>query len=268
MRLLTGLWDTHAHLDDPDADQAEILRQIDELPDLLGTVVAGYGPERFVASRALVAARPGRIQRTLGLHPWWLADRNPLDREQGWRLLLAELELEPKLGCTVAVGEIGLDRQLKLRLPLDEQIAWFERGLRLAGEVGLPVVLHVVGWYGHALEVLRRVGAPHGGVVHRWSGPPELVPEFERVGLHVAFALEPRENPDKRRACVRAVSPERLQIETDWPFAGLTYPQAWVAMVNLLERMAQWREEPAEALAERLAANARTLYRIRPTSAA
>ena len=91
----------------------------------------------------------------------------------------------------VAVGEIGLDRRYRDVLPLEVQLAWFRRGLELARTRGLPVVLHLVGWHGHALELLRALPPP-GGVVHRWSGALELVTLMSLgVSRNSSTALQP-----------------------------------------------------------------------------
>lgn len=264
MRLSLGvsdppLYDSHAHLDDPDIDTAALIAQMPALlaRGWLGTLIPGYAPDRHALARALIREVP-QVVRAVGLHPEALARMaDEAARQQAW------LEFESELGAprVVAVGEIGLDRRYKDVLPLVEQLAWFRRGLVMARSRGLPVVLHLVGWHGHALELLRELPPP-GGVVHRWSGSLELVAPYQDAGLHIALALEPRENPLRRQAIAAAVRADRLLIETDWPFGELDYPQAVTAMAGLLATLTVWRAEPAAELAARLVANARAVYRI------
>lgn len=249
------LYDSHVHLDDPAWSVEQILDELSNFGELDGAMTAGYGPERFAASRAICAGDP-RVERSLGLHPWWLAGQSPAQRDQGWRALLAELDRGP----AVALGEIGLDKGLRTRLSLDEQLHWMERGLRLARDLELPVVLHIVGWYGRAMELLRRLGGPWPGVVHRWSGPVELVTDFAALGLHISLALEPRSDLVKRAELARAIPRERLLVESDWPFGELTYPQAAVATRKLAEQIAEWRNELPDDLLKVVRQNARSLY--------
>ncbi len=239
-------FDSHAHLDDPDFPVAATLQALAALPHWRGTLSAGYGPERFAASREACAI-DRRVRRSLGLHPWWIAEHNSVDREQGWQLLLAELDEHG----AVALGEIGVDKTRQGLQSGDDQQAWLERGLRLAKDRKLPVVLHVVGWHGRALAALRAVGGPWRGVVHRYSGSPELVRDYTALGLHVSLALEPREVEAKRAAIAQAVPPQKLLIESDWPFGALDYPQALLATWQLAERVATWRGEPVEQLLAR-----------------
>lgn len=256
------LYDSHAHLDDPDWPVEAMLAELRGLEGWDGALTAGYGPERFAASRAICAGEP-RVVRAVGLHPWWLAAQAPAQREAGWQALVDELA---QIGV-VALGETGLDKGLRARLDLATQLAWMERSLRLARDRGLPVVLHVVGWYGHALALLRRLGGPWPGVVHRWSGPAELVADFVALGLHVALALEPRSDPARRAAVARAVPAGRLLIESDWPFGDLTYPQAAAATLALAAEVAEWRGEDAEGLLRQVRRNGRSLYLEAPAAA-
>ncbi len=265
MRLqpLNAPWlDSHAHLDDPDEPPSRLHDALQRLVDAgwPGALTAGYGPERLARSRELAQRWP-MLRRAVGMHPEYLA-RLPDDaaRVRAQDALIAELG-HPSV---VALGEIGLDRRYKEVWPLPQQIAYLEAGLRLAQASGLPVVLHLVGWYGHALAALRRVGVPHGGAVHRWSGPLELVPAFEALGLGVAMALEPRENPEKRRQLAQTIAPDKLLLETDWPFRNLRYDDAVHQMAALGAQVAEWRAEPVDALQIRLAENARRLYHLAP----
>jgi TatD DNase family protein len=249
------LYDSHVHLDDPSWPVEQMLGELSNLTELDGAMTAGYGPERFAASRAICAGDP-RVVRSLGLHPWWLAGQTPAQRDQGWQALLDELDDGP----AVALGEIGLDKGLRARLSLEDQLHWMERGLLLARERELPVVLHIVGWYGRALELLRRLGGPWPGVVHRWSGPVELVADFAALGLHISLALEPRSDLTKRAALARAIPRERLLVESDWPFGELTYPQAAVVTRKLAEQIAEWRNDHPEDLLKIVRQNGRSLY--------
>jgi TatD DNase family protein len=259
--MTRDLFDHHAHLDDPGVDAGELVAQLQALADQgwPGALVPGYGPERYHAVRALIQAVP-QLTRAVGMHPEVLAGlADEPARERAWELSLAELE-QPRV---IAIGEIGLDQRYKRVFPLALQLGWFRRGLELARSRELPVVLHLVGWHGHALDLLKQV-PPIRGVVHRWSGSVELAGPYQDAGLHLSMGLEPRETVEKRQATARAVHPDRLLIETDWPFLELTYPQALGAMAQLLDSLAEWRQEPRADLAARLVRNARAVYGTPP----
>ena len=78
------------------------------------------------------------------------------------------------------------------------------------------------------------------------------------------ISLEPRENLQKRQALARAIAPDKLLLESDWPFLELQYDEAVLQMTQLGMQIAQWRDEPVDELATRLAQNARNLYHFAP----
>ncbi len=262
MFALTPWLDSHVHLDDPDEPEPRLHAALQQLVTngWPGALTAGYGPERLARSRALAEAWP-QIRRAVGMHPEYLA-KLPDDatRQQAHVAMRAELA-HPSV---VALGEIGLDRRYKDVWPLAAQIAYLEAGLLDARAHELPVVLHLVGWYGHALAVLQRVGVPFGGAVHRWSGPLELVPAFEALGLGIAMALEPRENLANRALLAQRIAADKLLLETDWPFLDLPYDVAVDHLAALGAQVAAWRAEPVAALQIRVAENARRLYHLAP----
>lgn len=261
--MLLGL-DHHVHLDDPDIQPEALLRELRALNGWQGALTAGYGPERFAHSRWLCAQEP-RIVRSVGLHPYWLAEHahDPDRLEAGWQGLLSELD-QPGV---IALGETGLDRTRRDLIPLEAQLQWLERQLKLAADCRLPLVLHLVGLHGHALPVLQRF-APLQGAVHRFSGSREVAAAYQALGLHVSLSLEPRVDANKRAALARSIAADRLLLETDWPFLNHTYPEALQLLQDLLAEVALARGVAPAALAAQLADNARAAYRWAPPAAA
>ena len=258
--LALPLFDSHVHLDDPDlvADGAlDALWTGAEAGGLVAAVTAGYGPERD--QDAIATLRAGRpLWRAVGLHPWWLAAaQDDAARDRGL------ITLQEQLGGpgVVALGEIGLDETRKRALGLDGQRAYFRAALQIARRVDLPVVLHIVRWHGHALEVLRDVPPP-GGVVHRYGGPAELVTPLCALGMHLSLCTDALRRPERFAAVARAMPADRLVVETDWPLDERPWADALVELRELVVAIAGWRAESAETVAARAVANARRLYRL------
>lgn len=110
-----------------------------------------------------------------------------------------------------AIGEVGWHRGFSHRDALADA------HIELARERDLPVILHVVGAHGHALERLRRHRHLRG-VVHAYSGSRELVREYVALGLHVSIGPSVLgESARKVHAACVEVPEERLLIETDAP---------------------------------------------------
>lgn len=253
-----GWFDSHAHLDDPAWPAEAVIAALRSLPEWTGAVTAGYGPERWLQARQVCAADP-RVVRAIGLHPWWLAEHGENERQAAWAQVLAELDADRTI-C--AIGEAGLDKNRKDLMDAASQRRWFALALAEARRRDLAVVLHVVGWHGHALQVLGELGGRWRGVVHRFSGSPAVAAQYQQMGLCISAALEPRGDPAKQAAVAATVAAEHLMIETDWPFLDLDYPQAVARMAALAKTIAEARGTTAADLAALNFANCRRVFRL------
>ena len=219
-----------------------------------GFVVAGVDPGGWARQRALAAEVPG-VRWTAGLHPWVAARTDSLPEGA----LAACFEGEhPACG----VGETGLDAHFVPRDTLDRQAGWFRVHLALARDLGRPLVLHVVKAHGRALEQMRPF-APLRGMVHAFSGGPELAADYLRLGLHLSLAGPvARPGARKLRAAAAMIPADRLLLETDAP----DQPPPGVdrneprELLTVAKAVALVRKEPAEQLLARSTALSCALF--------
>ncbi|MCA9540423.1 MAG: TatD family hydrolase, partial [Myxococcales bacterium] len=203
-------------LDSPafDADRAAVLARA-RAAGVGGFVLAGVEPAAFAGQRTLAAREPGMVW-TAGLHPQVAAELDAPARKAALDALPAAF-----VGANPAraVGETGLDRHFVPKATLPGQTEVFRAQLAFARERNLPVVLHIVGAHGPALDVLRRDGLPAaGGMVHSFGGNAELVREYVALGLHLSFAGPvARAHAPRLHEAARATPADRLLIETDAP---------------------------------------------------
>jgi TatD DNase family protein len=197
-------------------------------------VVPGVDAAHDAASRALADGR--RVIAAAGLHPWYLPAADALNAA------LSALAERAVGAC--AIGETGLDKGRRAG-PKDVQEAAFLGQIALAESLDLPLILHVVRRHGAALELLD--GFPHGGMVHDFGGPAELVPAWVDAGFFLSISPRRRD-----LGFVRAIPPERLLVETD-DFG----PDA---LGPLVRRLAIELGTTPSALAAQTAANARRLF--------
>ena len=206
------LVDSHCHIDLPefDADREAVVARAREA-GIAEMLIVGEVDEKGGLDRALKVAEGLGQPVTAGVHPHqaWLAGEPTYDAIRG---LARE-------GRIVAIGEIGLDFHYDYS-PRDTQREVFRRQLRLAREVGLPVVVHTREADGETAALLESEGAAQtGGVVHCFTGGPELARRALALGFYVSFsgiATFPRSETIQQVA--REVPEDRLLVETDAPF--------------------------------------------------
>jgi TatD DNase family protein len=197
--------DTHAHLDLPifDADRDEVLARARAAG--VTCIVPAVRPSTWDA--VIAVGQPF----ALGVHPQVVPE---LSEDE--RVLACDADALAKAidgrGC--AVGECGLDGGTGERA-LQEEI--FRAHLRAARTLGLPVIVHVLRAHDAAPRILREEGVL-GGVMHSYSGGPELVPVYAGLGLACSFA-GPITYGNARRPieAAKLVPAELLLAETDAP---------------------------------------------------
>ncbi len=248
--------DTHCHLDMPafDGDRDAVLARAARA-GVEAIVVPAIRPATWGRLVPLARAAGPRVVLAFGAHPQVV----PQLGDDEWRAL-ADGRLAAALAGAVAVGECGLDRATG-----DHPAQ--ERALRLqvavARELGLPLLVHVLGAHDVAPAVLRDAGAAAvGGIMHSYSGPAALVPAYRDLGFAFSFA-GPVTYANARRplAAARAVPAELLLAETDAPdqapvpHRGRRCEPAFV--VDIVAGLAAARGEDPAAVAALTAANAR-----------
>lgn len=202
------LIDTHCHLDDP--------ALLSRLPEVLAAaaqagvarfIVPGVGPDGWLAIAALAREAKG-VYAAFGLHPMHAG------------LYAAGLlaDLARMLPGAVAVGEIGLDYALQ-KVPREMQQEAFRGQLRLAVGQGLPVLIHCHRAFQDLLRILREEGVERvGGVMHAFSGSPEVARECVRLRLYISVAgTVTYENAVRPVEVVRQISLDHILLETDAP---------------------------------------------------
>jgi TatD DNase family protein len=213
--VASGLIDTHCHLDaaEFDADRPAVVAAARAAG--VGTIVVPAVERANFGAVAAVCREYADCLPAYGIHPLFV-DRA---READLDVLRATLRREP----AVAVGEIGLDGFVAER---DEalQTFYFVEQLKIARDLGLPVLLHVRRAVDGVLKQLRRIGVP-GGIAHAFNGSRQQADEFIRLGFALGFGgamTQPRAT--RIRELAASLPLAAIVLETDAP----DIPPAWL----------------------------------------
>jgi TatD DNase family protein len=85
--------------------------------------------------------------------------------------------------------------------------------------MGKPVNIHIRKAWDALIHILKRIGKlKASGLIHSYSGSPDMIPVFEKYGLYISFsgaAIHP--NSQKGINGLKKISPNRFLLETDSP---------------------------------------------------
>ncbi len=253
------LVDSHCHIDMPefDEDRDDVVARAREA-GLVEMLLIGGVDEHAGQRRALDVAERLGLPATAGVHPHEarVADEATYDELRG----LA------RDGRIIAIGEIGLDFHYD-HSPRGVQREVFRRQIRLAREVGLPVVVHTREADAETAEILEQERAAEtGGVIHCFTGGLELAKRALAIGFHLSFSgivAFPRAEAIQQVA--RECPADRLLVETDAPFLappphrGRRNEPAFV--VEVARKVAALRGASPAALDEAVRRNYARLFR-------
>lgn len=255
--------DSHAHIDgeDFDADRDEVVARA-RAAGVRAILNVGTGdPHGGALERGVaVSERYEGVYAAAGVHPH---DARLYDDAAERRL--RELLRGPRV---VALGEVGLDFHYD-NSPREVQREVFARQLRLARELGLPVIIHSREADDETTEVLRAeyAGAERGGVMHCFGGGPALAEGALSLGFYISFAGNVTfKKAENLREVAREVPQERLLVETDCPYLapvplrGRRNEPAHV--VETARFLAALRGVEAEELGRATAENFARLFRL------
>lgn len=244
--------DSHCHLADPafsaDLEAVVARARAAGVSRALCVLDAGDAAEAAQAER-LAEVWPD-CHFAVGVHPHVARDFvGRLDRFEAW--VREALRARP-VAC--AIGEIGLDYHHDLS-PREVQRELFRAQVRLARDLGLPVVVHTREAEADTISILQEEGRGEiRGVFHCFSGSADLASAALDLGFAVSFAgiLTFPDAADLRKVAA-TIPADRLLIETDCPYLapaphrGRRNEPAWV--VRVLEKLAEVRGEQVGELA-------------------
>ena len=211
-------FDSHAHYYD-ERFESECERGVDDLIDALlssevsAIINVGTSPETCLKVIESVKMHKG-IYSALGIHP---SDSQYLVGSAEENIAIIEKMITDKENRCVALGEIGLDYHYPDTNKAC-QMDYFLRQMSLAEKLAIPVVIHDREAHGDIMDVIRSFPNVRG-VLHSYSGSPEMALELVRRGYMISFSgTVSFTNAKKVREVARILPKSAVLIETDCPY--------------------------------------------------
>lgn len=207
--------DIHCHLTfkeyDPDREQV-----IEEAKRILkGVVTSGVEPEDAKQALELAEMHKGFVFVTLGLHPIHVAGKTGQDIEEYEEFIS---ENKQKI---VGIGEIGLDYHwIRDPLKIKRTKEVFVEFLGLSKELDLPIVLHLRGTGGEAIEEGLKIISDEDirkAVFHCFTGKPQLAEQICEEGYYISLPASIVRSKSMKKVAKR-IPLSLLLTETDAPY--------------------------------------------------
>ncbi len=251
--------DVHCHLTGTDYDSIEKVFARAKENGVEKVICSGFDLDSSYVAAEL-AELYEEIYFCAGFHPSELGKYQEGDLER--------IKTLCQLEKCVAVGEIGLDYHFEDNPEKEVQKEFFVRQMRLADELGLPVVLHSRDAAKETLEILRANKGllKKGGLMHCYSYSSEMTSDFLKLGLYFSFGGPLTfKNAKKVQDSVRQIPAHRILSETDSPYLTPApyrgvFPNEPKNVKHVVREMAALRNENEEELKTRILQNAKTLF--------
>ena len=142
---------------------------------------------------------------SIGIHPWHI-NINTLQSE----LDIINQNISSK-NC-LALGECGLDKQIKISLDL--QIEIFEKQVQLAIINKKPLILHCVAAFQELIAIKKKLKVNVPMIVHGFSKNMQLANQLLDNEFYLSFGKYLIQNPESKMV-FRQIPNQRFFLETD-----------------------------------------------------
>ena len=245
------LIDTHAHLDE--------LKNLDLALDeakkagVIAIVAVGSNQQSNIETLEISQKHRDLVHPALGLHPWQLANLGPSEIDDNLRFV------EQNIASAVAVGEIGLDYDKRVRkvAPKELQQEVLGRLLNIARRHARPAIIHSRYAWKDALSLVQNAGIDRA-VFHWFTGFSSVLKDIIDGGYFVS-ATPATEYHEEHRRAVKEAPLQKLLLETDCPVTygrEARYESRPVDVLRGLKAVSQLKGVEEAAIAEQTTGNA------------
>ncbi len=197
--------DTHCHILKEDYDDIDkVIREDFEIVDKI--IVSGCEKKSIEEALELIE-KYDNIYATIGYHP------DQVDKVTDDDLVELEKLLDNKK--VVGLGEIGLDYHYE-KDKRDEQIKLFEKQLKIAEKLDIPVVIHSREATQDTINSLKKYKVH--GIIHAFSGSYETGLEYIKMGYLLGIGGVVTFTNSNLGDVVGKLGIEHLVLETDAPY--------------------------------------------------
>jgi TatD DNase family protein len=253
-----ALYDSHCHLDFPELSEnlEDYLAQAQSC-GTTGIIIPGVSGAVSLKNLSPLPKTP-HLLFAWGIHPQNFS-ANIIN--QDFEELVTNLSYTP-----LAIGECGLDK--RLAISLEDQVLLFEKQLKLAKKLSLPLIIHQVGYWGKIMEIFRKFEANDiPWIFHSFNGSAELAKEIASNGGYISIGSGIfRKSAKRLEESIKTVPLSALLVETDAPVSkknktNLDFNKP-CGLIAILKRTADILEIDFTELKTVISENTRNCFKI------
>ena len=199
------LIDTHCHISSEFYD--DINEVIEEDFKYVDKIIISGCEKDSIKDSINIATRYENIYVTIGYHP------DQVDYVTDSDLL--ELKSLLKEEKVIGIGEIGLDYYW-VKDNKEKQIELFEKQLKIAEELNLPVVIHSRDATEDTIKTLSKYKVR--GIIHAFSGSVETAKKYISMGYLLGIGGVVTFKNSKLYQVIEKIGVDNLVLETDSPY--------------------------------------------------
>jgi TatD DNase family protein len=203
------LIDTHAHLDE--LKNLDLVLEEAKKAGIIAIVAVGSNHRSNIETLEISQRHRDLVHPALGLHPWELANLGPSEIDDNLQFV------EQNIASAVAVGEIGLDYDKRVRKVASKELQQEVLGrlLNIARKYDKPAIIHSRYAWKDALSLVQNAGIDRA-VFHWFTGFSSVLKDIIDGGYFVS-ATPAAEYHEEHRRAVKEAPLHRLLLETDCP---------------------------------------------------
>jgi TatD DNase family protein len=239
--------DSHAHLNEIEDVEAALARA--QEAGINGIVAVGMDMASNQATLELHRRFPHLVYAAVGYHPWSITP-DSIDDNLAF--------IREQLSWCVALGEVGLDYQAKVKKKLQQEV--LAQLLELAAREGKPVILHTRFSQQRSHRLVKEAGIAKA-VFHWYSGPLEVLEDIIADGYFISATPALAYSPP-HQAAIQAAPLSQILIETDAP---VVYQEKVSEPAHLLitaRELSRLKGMELSQVIETTSANARGFFNI------
>lgn len=199
--------DTHCHLSSCDYENIEEVLKENRKEHVSPIIISGCS-KKDINESLEYARKYGDVFVTIGYHPSEARIVTDSDLDNLKRLLVSSSKV-------IGVGEIGLDYYYG-KDDKEKQLTLFEKQLKIAEELDLPVVIHSREATLDTITLLKKYKVV--GVIHCFSGSLETANEYIKMGFLLGIGGVVTFKNSNLGDVLSKIPLQKLVLETDSPY--------------------------------------------------